>query len=271
MSSSLLVVYGRMGDIVSSMLAADIARRMYGERPDILVHGKYRSVADTMAADGAPIGTVVTTDISCAPLDGAITGLNMSRMSYSALASIAGGYDRYLNCCPRLIPVGSHISTYMAYCAGLTKSPFTRPASFPILPGALRRRSPSRSVCFHFGSADRARVFIPTVPIADGFTRVCLGGKDDPCPSWMDVDLRGCSIDDSVSTMSRSSLVCGSDSLFTHLSGLYGVPTVCIHSSKAGMGAYDRSVYGQSCISTIGESNFRNAVDAVLHNNFRHG
>jgi len=262
---SLLVVYGRVGDIVSSMLAAACADEKYGT-PDILVHERYSAVADLLKEDGAPVSDVVKTGVSCRLLDDCVSGLNMSRLSGEILKFMYPGYDRYLNCAPRGIPKGTSIAVYMAYCAGVSERYDVQPRSFPILHRALTRRRPGPMACFHFGSSDEARKIVPGDRMCEGYTSVCMGGKNDPCPEWIDVDMRGASLRESVETMLVSGVVCGTDSAFTHLSGIYGIPTVCVHNSASAMMVYNRSIYGRNCKSVIGMDNFRNVANASMRN-----
>jgi len=106
----------------------------------------------------------------------------------------------------------------------------------------------------HLGSSDPARLIcLPENPLPE-LESVCIGLPVDPCPMWIRRDVRTSGFEEAVEELQGASVVVGSDSLFTHVSCLMGIPTLCIHTSPGGMSSYSREVYptGASMVADRG-------------------
>lgn len=237
---TLMTSCGRGGDVVMSMFAARLVARDVGENPDLLVHSQYVPVANALAAIGMPIGKVVGETAYCPARDEAVSGSFVASWSDRFLGKRYPGYDRYVNCCLSTVP-SEHIASCMAYAGGLIQEL----SVVPSMPEAAVKYSVCGKVAaFHFGASDERRAIrIPNRPFGPAWRCICLGTKNDPCETWIDEDRRGAPISETLDAIAASSLVVGSDSMVTHLSGIAGIPTLCLHRSLLTIKLADRGVY----------------------------
>lgn len=250
---TVMVVYGRSGDAVMAMAAAGMAAERDGIPPDIVLHSSYSSVYDVFLAMGMPVGTLIREKSHCPVLDRAVSGASTSRWSDSMIRHRFGKYDKVYNCSPRNFPAKCTFPGFLCYLAGLTDSCNTEP-TFPVPSEEFRWVGGGTNVGYHFGSSSMARKLeFEGDPYPD-YTSVCFGGPEDPCPSWIKVDYRGEKLVNCVRTMASMRSFIGSDSLFTHISGLMSIPTVCIHTTDIGLVTHSRSMYpnGDSMLCDTG-------------------
>ena len=132
---------------------------------------------------------------------------------------------------------------------GMSKSVFNRVVDFAVdtkiepAPGGIY-------IACHLGGGDPGRHIDLPVHSREECQYVCLGGKNDPLGENM-IDARGCSLMASCKVMLGAKSVVGSDSLFTHLSGVLGVETLCMHNGGLSYLISNRRIYarGRSSIT----------------------
>ena len=214
-----------------------LSRTHYGNL-DILVATKYMGVGELLRPLNAPVRRILDEPTMCPTRDGIVTGMFMSSWSESLLRHRHPGYDQYVNAAPNMAPRGAHMISLIAYRCGVVSSL----SEFPFVEVPDRQVRGSTLVV-HLGSADPARVVcLPGNPMP-GLKNVCIGLPMDPCPIWIDEDRRGVGFEGAVGALEGAALVVGSDSLFTHVSCLMGIPTLCIHTSVGGYLSYSREAY----------------------------
>jgi len=247
----LLALCGKKGDCLRGMSVAKMLHDKFGEFPDVLIHSKMKSVEPLLKWMKMPIREVVYSSSFCPVADSGIFGLSWSRWSDSMLRHLFPGHERYYNCCPRHFP-NLDLSSCMCYCAGLVNSPQVH-VEYPV-GHAKWNPNPSGYACYHFGSDDYDRcISIESDPFPS-LTSVCLGGPDDKCPDWIDVDMRSNDLVESAKIIVSSNVMVGSDSLFSHISGMHEVPTICVMKKKSSLTVNSRSVYrhGADVLSMTG-------------------
>jgi hypothetical protein len=235
-----MAIYGRAGDIVMSMWAASLIRDQDGAAPALLVGAPFAPFANLLRDKlEMPVGIVVAESSSCPLRDEAVMGSFMASWSDELLRRRHPGFDSYINCClPCPPPEKVHMAAFMAYVAGVCDSLGITPR----FPRAPRRSKPKERAAFHFGASDASRrIEIARKPLE--MECVCVGGRRDPIPDWIDEDLRGLSLEDTIEEIVNSKVMVGSDSLMTHLSGLAGVPTACFHATLREEASYSRELY----------------------------
>lgn len=232
-----------------SMTALGLVSCVSGESPCLSVHPDYLEVANCMMEIGMPISDVVPSPMRPTMSDMAVFGSSVSRMSDAALDHFMPGYSKHYNCCLGNVPRGIPIPCVMCYSTGLMSS--VGMLQYPKAILKLERSSKDDFVVYHFGGSRVGKsVHMPSAPY-DGFGSIAVGSKTDPCPGWIDTDMRGASLIEVASVLSRSMACVGSDSLITNLSSLIGVPTVSIHDCMDSLLASNRSVYGDHACSVL--------------------
>jgi len=237
---TLMAMYGKAGDIVMSMWAASLIREKTGVPPSLLVAPQFHAIACVLRDSlEMPIDSVICEKSACPLRDRAVAGSFMASWSEGFLRERHPGFKRYFNCSlPCEAPEASHMAAFIAYLGGVCPSPFVPPS----IPWAPRPSETKRRAVFHFGASDpRRHIRIEMKPLE--MECVCVGGPRDPAPDWIDEDLRGLSLEQTVEEIRKSAVMVGSDSLMTHLSGVAGVPTACFHATPREESTYSRMAY----------------------------
>jgi len=249
--SGLFAICGRFGDV---MMSVPSIQRLSIDHPgelDILVASRYSSCIELLRAVDAPVRRVVSEQTMCPMRDGIVTGMFMSSWSEKLLRNRYPGYDRYYNAAPNMAPRGAHMMSLIAYRCGVVSSL----AELPVVEVPKKSVSNGKMVV-HLGSSDPNRlVCLPHNPFPE-VESVCIGLPVDPCPVWVDSDKRSEGFEIAVEELRGASLMVGSDSLFSHVSCLMGIPTLCIHTSSRGCISYSREAYptGRSMVADRGLS-----------------
>lgn len=235
--SCLLAICGRYGDIMMAVPSIQRLSHLHHGDLDLLVASKYQDVSILLGELDVPVRRVCAETLMCPTRDRIVTGMFMASWSEDLLRRRYLGYDKYVNAAPNMAPRGAHMMSLIAYRCGvvpsLSKLP---PVQFPEPP------SPDGGLVVHLGSNDPARVVCLSEKPLDR-PSTCIGLPSDPCPVWIDEDRRSDGFEDALDALRGASAVVGSDSLFTHVSCLMGIPTLCIHTSERGYSSYFREAY----------------------------
>lgn len=194
---------------------------------DMVVGKRYVEIAEFLRATDLPIGEIVAEPYECQVMDSFIAGACMASWSERFLRQRYRGYTHYWNAClPCPPPSSIHMVNFMRYLVGLdTELSTVMPRIESIVVDCEKRRE----VVFHFGSNDRRRqIQMIERPLPESVTTVCVGTENEPCPGWIDVDLRGEGFGNCLYRACGATIVVGSDSVYTHVSGIAGVPTLCL-------------------------------------------
>ena len=233
-----VVCYGRGGDIIMAVPTVMLAAARHAEV--ILVVGtRFAPVGRLLQKLGLPVCKIVEEPSWCPARDQAVSGSWVGGWGQRMMRERLGFSGEVYNACVRGVPPGVHMTGYLAYLAGLWPSVSVRPP-MPVL-GEMEAKN---HFAVHFGSSDKRRVLrlFGRPKWMDG-EAVCVGGEADHIESWVDRDWRGKNIEETAEVVGTAKLVFGSDSLVTHLGGVMGRPTICVHSSQIDMLNTDRSVY----------------------------
>ena len=215
---------------------------------DVVVASRYQSVSELFEFMEFPVRRIISEPTMCPTRDRIVTGMFMSSWSDKLLRYRFPGYDQYVNAAPNMAPRGAHMMSLIAYRCGVVSRLDQLPAV------KVPEHKPGGSLVVHLGSSDPARLVCLSENPFPELESVCIGLPVDPCPIWIEKDARSAGFKKALEELAAASVVVGSDSLFTHVSCLMGIPTLCIHTSPRGMSSYSREVYptGASMVADRG-------------------
>ena len=237
MSSCLVAVYGRAGDIIMSAAAINLVKKKHDDI-DLVVGSGYAATGEVLC-ERLGLCRLLTEMSRCLVRDEIVEGCFMSGWSTRMMRARYGEYDQYVNLCLSGEPPPVHVSAYMAFVSGFWKDINV----VPPMP-TIGKWKDSNLVLYHLGSSDKRRAIrLGGRPHSRDLVAVCIGKKDDPTEPWMDRDARGIDLRELVSMMENCHCVVGGDSMPTHLAGILGTPVMCIHPNEHQMIMTNRSVY----------------------------